>query len=437
MRPQTRFVHVDGDDLAYQVVGSGEPTVVATIGWISHLEHMWELPELQGFLDRLAGIGRLVVFDKRGTGMSDRVARPAGLDDMVRDLFAVMDAAGAHQAVLVGWLEGAATALAAAARHPDRVLRVVAGEPVGLGPASMDHTLLEAAAVAVEQAWGTGAMLQAIAPSVGGDQRVTAWWGRWERLSATPSLAANLLRSIAEVDVTDLLHEVRCPTLVLHRRGVSMMTAVGLERLARALPDVRLVQLEGADVPAFFGDTDALYDEIEEFCSGTRSGGQADRWLGALLVTDVAGSTARAVRGDSHWRAELVAHRAQVRELLARYGGTEVDTAGDGFLCTFETGSAAVRCASALVAGAAEQGLGVRAGVHVGEVLRQASAPTGVAVHVAARVAAAAGAGQVLVSDTVARSVLGVAGVELREHVETELRGVPGRWVLHEVVRDL
>lgn len=432
----TRFVHVDGDDLAYQVVGTGEPTVVATIGWISHLEQMWELPELHGFLDRLAGIGRLVVFDKRGTGMSDRVARPVGLDDMVRDLLAVMDAAGVRQAVLVGWLEGAAAALAAAARHPDRVLRVVAGEPLGLGHGSTDAAMLEGAAASVEGAWGTGAMLQAIAPSVAGDQRVTAWWGRWERMSATPSLAANLLRSVAEIDVTPLLPEVRCPTLVLHRRGVSLVTPAGLDRLARAVPDVRLVELDGDDVPAFFGDTDALYDEIEDFCSGTRSGGQSDRWLGALLVTDVAGSTARAVRGDSRWRAELVAHRAQVRELLARYGGTEVDTAGDGFLCTFETASAAVRCASALVADAEEQGLGVRAGVHVGEVLRQATAPTGVAVHVAARVAAAARAGQVLVSDTVARSLLGVAGVELLEHGETELRGVPGRWVLHEVVRD-
>jgi pimeloyl-ACP methyl ester carboxylesterase len=436
VQPQTRFVRSHGTDLAYQVVGAGEPAVVATIGWVSHLEQMWELPELRAFLDRLAGIGRLVVFDKRGTGMSDRVPRPVGLDDMVDDLVAVMDAAGVEQAVLLGWLEGAATALATAARHPDRVLQVVAGEPVGLGPGTIDPAMLETVARAVEEAWGTGAMLSAIAPSVEGDPRVTAWWGRWERLSATPNLAANLLRAVADVDVTDLLAQVRCPTLVLHRRGVSMVTPAGLQRLTEHVSQLRLVELEGADVPAFFGDVDAVYDEIEEFCRGTRSGGQADRWLGALLVTDVVGSTARAARGDAAWRADLVTHRAQVRDLLGRYGGTEVDTAGDGFLCTFPTASAAVRCATAVVGSAAGQGLAVRAGVHVGEVLQQAGAPTGVAVHVAARVAAGAQGGQVLVSDTVALATLGVAGVALRERGETELHGVPGRWRLHEVVQD-
>ena len=436
VQPQTRFVRSHGTDLAYQVVGDGEPVVVATIGWVSHLEQMWELPELRVFLDRLAGVGRLVVFDKRGVGMSDRVPHPVGVEEMVEDLVAVMDAAGVEQAVLVGWLEGAATALAAAALHPDRVLRVVAGEPVGLGPGTIDPGLLETAAQAVEGAWGTGSMLPAIAPSVAGSARVTAWWGRWERSSATPNLAANLLRGIAEIDVTAWLPQVRCPTLVLHRRGVSLVTDRGLTRLSDDLSQLRLVELEGADVPAFFGDVDTLCDEIEDFCLGTRSGGQADRWLGALLVTDVVGSTARAVGGDAGWRSELVSHRAVVRELLARYGGTEVDTAGDGFFCTFETASAAVRCAAAVVQAAEAGGLGVRAGVHVGEVLRHAGHPTGVAVHVAARVAAAAGPGQVLVSETVAQATLGVEGVVLAERGEhTALRGLPGTWQLHEVVR--
>ncbi|MPV38542.1 adenylate/guanylate cyclase domain-containing protein [Georgenia subflava] len=429
-------------DIAYQVVGAGQRDVVVGIGWVSHLELLWELPESVHFLERLAGLGRLILYDARGTGLSDRPGGAPEVHDLVPDLVAVLDAAGSTRAVVVGWLDKAALALALAATHPERVEALVLGEPMASTvarpghPDGLEPAVLETLASAVESgSWGTGALLPWIAPSVADEPRIAAWWRRWERMSATPNTAAGLLRLLLDVDVRALLPRVRARTLLIHRAGTALVPAAAVRWLADALPDARYTELEGTDLAAFFGDTDTLMDEIEDFVSGTRTGADVDRALATMLVTDLVGSTAQAAAlGDRRWRELLDWHHQEVRRLLARYGGTEIDTAGDGFLAVFDLPSRAISCALALSDHLAGHRLGVRAGLHTGEVVRAGTAVRGVAVHVAARVAALGGAGEVLVSGTVRDLVLG-SGVMLTPRGTHELHGVPGTWEVLEAAR--
>jgi class 3 adenylate cyclase len=439
--PETRFARSGGIDIAYQLVGEGERDVVVGIGWVSHLELLWELPETVHFLRRLQSFGRLVLYDARGTGLSDRPARPATLDDLVEDLVAVLDAAGSTRAVVVGWVDKAAAALALAARHPERVAALVLGEAMASTvpreghPDGLDRAVVEHLAAAVEQgAWGTGALLPAIAPRVADDPRVTAWWRRWERMSATPNMAAGMLRTLLDLDVRDLLPAVTAPALVLHRVDNALVGGAAVRRLVRGLPDGRLVELPGADLAAFFGDTDALLDEVEEFLTGTRTGADTDRAVLTLLVTDLVGSTSLAAEvGDRRWAELLDFHHREVRAALARHGGTEVDTAGDGFLAVFALPSRALACAREARDRLAAGGLTIRTGLHTGEVIRSEAGVRGLGVHVAARVAASAGPGEILASGTVADLVAG-SGTAFAEAGLSELSGVPGRWRLVRVV---
>ncbi|MEE6296393.1 adenylate/guanylate cyclase domain-containing protein [Georgenia wangjunii] len=435
--PETRFARSGDVDIAYQVVGEGERDIVVGIGWVSHLELLWELPETVHFLRRLQSLGRLVLHDARGTGLSDRPARPAALDDLVDDLVAVLDAVGSTRAVLVGWLDKAAGALALAARHPARVEALVLGEamattvPRAGHPEGLDPAVVEDLAAAVEQgAWGTGALLPGIAPSVADDPRIAAWWRRWERMSATPNMAAGVLRTLLDLDVRALLPAVTAPTLVLHRSGNTLVPGAAVRRLVRDLPDGRLVELPGADLAAFFGDTDALLDEVEEFLTGTRTGADSDRAVLTMLVTDVVGSTSRAAElGDHRWSELLDFHHREVRGALARHGGTEVDTAGDGFLAVFALPSRALACAREARDRLAAGGLTIRAGLHTAEVVRSGTGVRGLGVHVAARVAAGAGPGEIRASGTVADLVVGTRAT-FAELGDADLAGVPGRWRL-------
>lgn len=254
------------------------------------------------------------------------------------------------------------------------------------------------------------------------------WWRRWERMSATPNTAAGLLRMLLTVDVRELLDDVRAPVLVLHRAGSDFIPAAAVRWVAEALPDARYVEVPGDELAAFFGDTDALMDEVEEFVAGTRTGADGDRAVSTMLVTDVVGSTARAASlGDRRWRELLEWHNQEVRHLLARHGGTEIDTAGDGFLATFDLPSRAITCAVAISQHLRRHGTDIRAGLHTGEVVRVDGAVRGVAVHVAARVAALGTAGEVLVTGTVRDLVLG-SGQALVPHGEHTFAGVPGTW---------
>jgi class 3 adenylate cyclase len=435
--PQTRFVRSGDADLAYQVFGAGED-MVAIPGLPSHLEVMWELPEFAAFLDRLASFRRVITFDRRGTGMSDRVPGVPALEQQVDDIIAVIDAAGSARASVAGWADGAFMAAMFAATYPERVSALVLG---GLwlkaltGPAGTlapDLDVADRLSAKIESGWRHGALAELLAPSYANDERFRSWWRRWEVYSATPAAAAGLLRWAATFDPAPILPAIQAPTLVLERSATYQDH--NSRRLAAAqIPDGRYVQLPGADTLPYLGDADALLDEIEEFLTGARGTIDSDRSLATVLFTDIVGSTDRASRlGDRRWRYLLEDHHAHVRRLLTRFRGIEVDTAGDGFFATFDGPARAIHCACAIRDTVADLGLQIRAGLHTGEVERNGPAVTGLAVHVGARVAALATASEVLVTSTVQMLVLG-SGIAFTDRGNHTLKGVPDRWHLFAV----
>ncbi|HJR93425.1 MAG TPA: adenylate/guanylate cyclase domain-containing protein [Acidimicrobiia bacterium] len=438
--PQVRFTRAGDVDLAYHVMGEGRRDIVLMIGWVSHIEVLWELPEARHFLERLAGMGRVVMFDKRGTGLSDRTSQPMSTADLVPDVLTVMDAVGMEKAVLVGWVDAAALAIEVAARHPERVEALVLGEilatavPDPTHPWGADAQIIEALAEAIESGgWGEAILLPLIAPSVAGDERVLQWFKKLERMAATPSLAANLIRRTLTTDLRDLLPAVAAPTLVLHRRDAPFLPGEGVAWLARQVVDGRYAEVPGDEVPGYLGDVDALMDEIEEFLLGTRTGAAGDRRVTTVLFSDVVGSTERlAAIGDRRWHDLLETHRSEARTIVTRFGGREVDTAGDGFLLSFDAPSPAIRCALALRDSSLATGLELRIGLHIGEVVHQGGTLTGLAVHIGARVAAAAQPGEVLVSQTIRDMVVG-SRFTLTSRGSRELKGVPGTWELWAV----
>jgi class 3 adenylate cyclase len=439
---EIRFTRSGTVDLAYQVIGEGPPDIVLMIGWVSHLEVLRELPEAAHFVDRLAAMGRVVLFDKRGTGLSDRPAEPLTYEQMVPDVLAVMDAAAMERAVLVGWVDAAALAMVVAAQHPDRVQALVLGEtlatliPDDEHPWGADYGVVEQLAEAIETGeWGQAFLLPLIAPSVAGDERILGWFRRLERMSATPSTAANLFR-LTLTDIRPWLPAIEAPALVLHRADAPFIPSDAARWLADRLPSGRYVEVPGDQIPGYLGDVDALMDEIEDFLLGTRVGSAASRRVVTMMFSDVVGSTERAVAvGDRRWHHLLEAHRGEVRRLLARYGGTEIDTAGDGFLVAFESPTAAIRCALDVSVASSTAGLEVRVGLHAGEVVRRREGMTGVAVHIGARVAAQAGPAEVLVSQTIRDLVIGSA-FRFTSRGRHELKGVPGTWELFAVDAD-
>ncbi len=439
--PEIRFTRSGSVDLAYQVLGSGPLDIVTMIGWVSHLEVIWELPEVAHFMDRLAAMGRVVLFDKRGTGLSDRPIEAATFEELIPDVLAVMDAAGMEQAVLVGWVDSAALAIMVAAGHPERVTALVLGEvlattvPDEEHPWGPDPAIIEALAASIEVGnWGRAVLLPFIAPSAAADERIVGWFRRLERMSATPSMAANLLRRTLGSDLRPFLPGVTAPTLVLHRRDAPFVPGEGIRWLADHLPDGRYVDVPGDEIPGYLGDVDGVMDEIEEFLLGTRTGAAADRRVVTVLFSDVVGSTERAAQvGDRRWSDLLESHRIEVRRLLARHGGTEVDTAGDGFLIIFDSPTQAIRCGLAISTASRDAGLHIRVGIHSGEVVRQGNQVTGMAVNIGARVGAVASADEVLVSQTVRDMVIGSV-FAFTPRGRHQLKGVPGDWELFAVV---
>jgi len=430
--PETRFTRVDGLDIAYQVVGSAVGLdLVFVPGWVSHLEVMWELPEFARFLDRLAGMGRLILFDKRGTGLSDRVAGVPTLEQRADDIAAVMDAAGSARAAITAWGEGAGIAAMFAATHPERVAALVLGS---LSTAVVvDPAVMQAVSTAVETGWGQASLVPLVAPSRTEDTRFLSWYRRWERLSSTPSAAAATLRWAMEWDLRPVLPAIQARTLLIHRSGAALYDPESAHTAAKLIPDARCAELPGADALPYVGDSDALLDVIQEFLTGAQGTPDFDRSLATVLFTDIVGSTQKAGRlGDRQWRYLLDEHHARIRRLLDRFRGTEVDTAGDGFFATFDGPARAIRCACAIREAVREIGIDIRAGLHTGEVERRGKAVTGLAVHVGARVAACAQANEVLVTSTVQTLVLG-SGISFADRGRHSLKGVPGEWQLFAV----
>lgn len=434
--PKTQYARNGDVNIAYQVVGDGPIDLAVVPGFVSHLDLLWTLPETTAFVRRLAGFSRLILFDKRGTGLSDPVPGLTTLEERMEDLHAVLDAAGAQRPALIGVSEGGPMSILYAATYPERVSSLLLyGTFSSMRFTDVDvgnrvrNRFAELTAI-VEQDWGEGLAIEWFAPHLRGSPTLRRQWGLFERAAASPGMVSSLLRSYREIDVGEALPTLRVPTVVLHRAGDTAIPVEVARELAERIPGARYVELEGDDHIPWFGDADALIDEIEEFLTGSRHAPEPDRALATVLFTDIAGSTERAAElGDRRWREVLEHHHALVRDQLSAFGGREVKTMGDGFLATFDGPARAIRCACTIAERSAADGVEVRAGVHTGECELIGDDVGGMAVHIGARVAAQAAPGEVLVSGTVKDLVVG-SGIAFADRGSHALKGVPGEWRL-------
>jgi pimeloyl-ACP methyl ester carboxylesterase len=434
--PETRYAKSDGVSIAYQVVGEGPIDLVLVPGFVSHLDLDWADARHAHFLRRLASFSRLIRFDKRGTGLSDR---PGGLPDLetrMADVRAVMDAAGSERAALFGYSEGGPMCVLFAATYPDMTSALVLygtyakrQDPDDEYPWAPTREARQAYAKQVEEDWGWEADMRRMCP--GADEAMAVWWAARARAAASPGAARDLILMNSLIDIREILPTIRVPTLVLHRTGDLDSQLEEGRYLAEHIPGARFVELAGDDHVPWI-DADQVVDEIEEFVTGVRPVAVPDRVLATVLFTDLVESTRRAAElGDRRWRDLLEAHNAAVRRELQRFGGREVDTAGDGFLATFDGPARAIRAACAIRDGVRGLGLELRAGLHTGECELADGKVRGIAVHTGARVAAEAGAGEVLVSSTV-RDLVAGSGIAFEERGERELKGI-GSWRLYAV----
>ena len=439
--PETRYAKSGAVHIAYQVAGGGPFDVVYVPGWVSHVEEAWEEPNYRRMLERLASFSRLIFFDKRGTGLSD----PVPVSDLptiemrMDDVRAVMDAAGSERAALLGHSEGGVMSLVFAATYPERTTALVTigtyakriwspDYPWAPTPEQRQVTYDD-----VERTWGTEVDLSYFAPSMAGDAAFERDMARYFRRSASPQAALALLRMNTQTDIRDVLPAIHVPTLVMNRIDDRDVMVEEARYIAGRIPGAKLVELPGGDHTLWVGDVDGILDEVEEFLTGVRRGPDIDRVLTTVLFTDIVGSTERASElGDRAWSDLVERHHSVIRRELERFRGREVDTAGDGFLATFDGPARGVRCAAAAVEGIRGLGLEIRAGLHTGEVELAGDAVRGVAVHVGARIAGTARGGEVLVSRTVKDLVSG-SGIVFADRGEHALKGVPESWQLYAV----
>jgi pimeloyl-ACP methyl ester carboxylesterase len=433
-RAEIRYARSGDVNIAYQVVGEGPIDVVLVPGFISHLELDWEDPRSAHFLSRLASFSRLIRFDKRGTGLSDR---PGGLPDLetrMDDVRAVLDTVGSERTVLFGYSEGGPMSILFAGTYPERTSALVLygtyakrRDPDDDYPWAPTWEVRQAYAAEIERDWGWEADMQRMSPSA--DEAMARWWAARARAAASPGAARDLILMNSQIDVRALLPAIRVPTLVLHRSGDRDSRPEEGRYIAERIPSARFVELPGDDhFPSINGDQ--ILDEVEEFLTGVRRGPDPDRMLASVLFTDIVGSTEKAAElGDRAWLELRGAHNAIVRRELDRYRGEEVNTTGDGFFATFDGPARAIRCGCAISQAVSRLGLGIRAGVHTGECELTGDKLGGIAVHIGARVAAQAEPGEVLVSSTVKDLVAG-SGISFADRGLTALKGVPGEWRL-------
>jgi len=438
--PPVRYTRSGEVSIAYQVVGDGPIDLILVPGFVSDVELAWEEPSLANFYGRLASFGRLILFDKRGTGLSDRVAGVPTLEERMDDVRAVMDAAGCDRAAIFGVSEGGPMSLLFGATYPRRIAAIVVYGSYARTLRAPDYPWGEergsraARAAKVERTWPL-ALAESLAPSRVGDQRFESWLITYLRHGASPAAAAALYRMNQEIDVRAALPAIRVPCLILHRTDDSL-TPVGHGRyLSDKIPGAKFVELNGKDHLPFVGDGDAIVDEIQEFLTGLRPGPEPSRVLATVLFTDIVDSTRRAAElGDHAWRDVLSSYYELVRRTLGRFQGRELDTAGDGFLASFDGPARAIRCACSITEEMARLGIAVRAGLHTGECEVTDDHLIGIAVHVGARVAALAGPGEVLVSSTV-RDLVAGSGIVFTGRGAHVLKGLPGRRPLFAAVR--
>jgi pimeloyl-ACP methyl ester carboxylesterase len=422
------------------VMGEGPIDLVLVPGWVSNIDVFWEEPRLARLLTRLASFSRLILFDKRGTGLSDRVNDMPSLEVRMDDVRAVMDAVGSRRAALFGYSEGGAMCILFAATYPERVSTLILGGAFARRTSTADYpwgpteTQQLAFVDQMEREWGGAVGIEARSPSLASDERYRQWWARWLRSSASPAAAATLIRMNMDIDVRDVLPAVRVPTLILHSVNDRLIEIGAARYMADRIRESKLVELQGIDHIPWGADADLIVEEIEEFLTGARTGVDPDRVLATVLFTDIVDATARASRvGDRGWHDLLNSHHALVRRELKHFRGREIDTAGDGFLASFDGPARAVRCACAISNGVRALGLEIRAGLHTGECeLMMGDKLGGIAVHTGARVVAEASAGEVLVSSTV-RDLVAGSGLLFQDRGVQSLKGIPGEWRLYAV----
>jgi pimeloyl-ACP methyl ester carboxylesterase len=438
--PPIRYAANGDIHIAYRVHGDAPFDLVIVAGAFSNLEVLWEIAEYRDCIERLATFARVITFDKRGMGLSDRV-RAGTLEERMDDMRAVLDDAGSESAALFGNSEGGPMSMLFAATHPERTRALVLcgaeikeelTEDWPWGESTRDEFDQAMQIDRLLERWGKGLGLQYFIPSRGDDERLRELWGRLQVQSASPHEAVAFMRMAFEIDVRHVVPTITTPTLVLHRVGDRICTVENGRWLARHLPNAKYVELPGENHLAFV-DGDDILDEVREFLTGVREPAEPERVLATVLFTDIVGSTARAQElGDRRWRDLVERHHDVVRRELERFRGREVDTAGDGFFATFDGPARAIRSAKAITESVRGLGLEIRAGLHTGEVELAGDSVRGIAVHTGARVAAQAGPSEVLVSQTVKDLVAG-SGIELEDRGAHELKGVPGEWRLYAV----
>ena len=441
MRPETRYARSGDVNIAYQMVGEGPRDLVVVPGWVSNIDLFWDEPHVARFFERLASFSRLILFDKRGTGLSDRVTDMPTLETRMDDVRAVMDAASSDRAALFGYSEGGPLCALFAATYPSRTTALIMGGSYARRMWAPDYTwgtprdTWETFLDNVVRTWGGTAGLDERAPSLAQDPQFRDWWARFVRQSASPSAGRTIWSLIADIDIRHVLPAIRVPTLILHNSGDRTVPVESGRYMAERIPAAKYVELAGVDHVPYAGNPDAILDEIEEFLTGVRHGPEPDRILATVLFTDIVDSTRRAAElGDRRWRDLLDAHHSVVRERLGRFRGREIDTAGDGFLATFDGPARGVRAACAIADDVRRLGLEVRAGLHTGEMDVSGTKLTGIAVHIGARIAALASGGEVLVSNTV-RDLVAGSGLHFEDRGLHTLKGLPGTFHLFAVGR--
>ena len=442
--PETRYAKTaDGVHIAYQVVGNGPVDMVFVMGWVTNIEVMWDDPGFARLLDRLATFSRLILFDKRGVGLSDRVPeeRLPDLETRMDDVRAVMDAVGAERAVVFGVSEGGPMSMLFAATYPERTIALALyGTAADFTVRDPDYKEDPDVYLArMEETWGSvefarGEIADWGAPGNESNERLVAWLASYMRKSASPGAAIALERMNREINATHALPSIHVPTLVIAKEGDVDFSIDEVRDMASHIAGARLVELPGSEHFPWVGDPDAIVDAVERFVVALgEMEAELDRALATVLFTDVVGSTEKASElGDRRWKTMVEEHHRRVRGQLARYRGVEVDTAGDGFFATFDGPARAVRCARSIVDAVAPLGIEVRAGVHTGEVETIDGKVGGMAVVIGARVGSSAGPSEVVVSQTVKDLVAG-SGLTFEDAGERELKGVPDRWRLYRV----
>lgn len=439
MKSQVKYAKNGKVHIAYRVVGEGPLDLLVVPGWVTHLDAHWDDPLVWRFAERLASFSRLILFDKRGTGLSDPVSEEnlPTLEMRMEDVHAVLDAVGSSKAALLGISEGGSMCALFAATYPERTSALIMSgcypkwiwdAEYPWAPTREEH---EAAFVAYEKHWGTPIGFKMVAPSVANDEQCRNWWARNLRMGASPASGVALYRMNIEIDIRGILPSIRVPTLILHREGDRLINVENSRYMAARISGAKYCELKGVDHLPWFGDAEAVLAQIEEFLTGVRPGASTDRILSTILFVDVVGSTEHVASvGDSRWRDILGLFHQHARQEIERFRGRLIDTAGDGVFASFDGPARAIRCAMALRDRVSGIGVKVRAGLHTGECEVVDSKLAGIAVHLGARIAGAAEAGEILVSRTV-RDLVAGSGLHFVSRGRRALKGFPDEWELY------